>query len=148
MVQMENMHLNNTYNHNMMPHHHQSHPPPSQPYHQQHLITLSSFMMNNQRNIKMQPSFSAPIIGSNSQQGNNPHHKSWPDVLFGGRDLFDTLPIRRASSSTQHAFEFIPNSTTTSSSSTTRSSAASVAAVQTNFEQKKNPMWNSKFLAR
>ncbi|GAA5812917.1 hypothetical protein MFLAVUS_006378 [Mucor flavus] len=50
-----------------------------------------------------QPSFNAA--------NGTTHHKSWPDIFFGGRDLFDTLPIRRASS-TQHAFEFIPNSTT------------------------------------
>jgi hypothetical protein len=69
-----------------------------------------SFTTNNAR-ISLTPSFSAPIIGSNTD-GHQQHHRSWPDAFFGGRDLFDTLPIRRASSSTQHAFEFIPNSTT------------------------------------
>jgi hypothetical protein len=107
MVQMENIHLtiNNT-------HHHQHVAPPSPPYnhHQQ------AFSFMHQQPLHMQPSFSAPIIGTSSNNYNNQHYqKSWPDVFFGGRDLFDTLPIRRASSSTQHAFEFIPNSTTTTS---------------------------------
>jgi hypothetical protein len=65
----------------------------------------------NKSHISITPSFSAPIIGSNTD-GRQQHHKSWPDAFFGGRDLFDTLPIRRASANTQHAFEFIPNSTT------------------------------------
>lgn len=75
--------------------------PPSPPYH--HV---------NQSKIKATPLFSAPIIGSSSTT-HPQHHRSWPDAFFSGRDLFDTLPIRRASSITQSAFEFIPNSTTT-----------------------------------
>ncbi|OBZ82802.1 hypothetical protein A0J61_09148 [Choanephora cucurbitarum] len=39
-------------------------------------------------------------------------HSSWPNIFLGGRDLFDTLPSRRASSinTTQYAFEHQPNS--------------------------------------
>lgn len=85
--------------------------------------------LNQQRNIHIRPSHSAPTIGTKQQQQydhhyqqqqqqqQQPHHKSWPDVLFGGRDLFDSLPSRRASASTQYAFELYPNSTTTSSTS-------------------------------
>lgn len=123
-------------------------PPPSPPYHSQYPIphnNTAPFMMNQQQNIKIQPSFSTPIIGSNTQ-GPQQHHKSWPDMFFGSRDLFDTLPIRRASvTSTQHAFEFIPNSTSTSSSSsaTITSSFASnfngaVPFIEQQQPQKKN----------
>lgn len=91
MIQIENMHIG-----------YHIRAPPSPPYH-----------MNQEANksqIRLTPSFSAPIIGSSTTHPQ--HHRSWPDAFFGGRDLFDTLPIRRASSVTQSAFEFIPNSTT------------------------------------
>ncbi|CAO3630340.1 unnamed protein product [Mucor hiemalis] len=90
-IQIENMHIG-----------YHIRAPPSPPYH-----------MNQEANksqIRVTPSFSAPIIGSSTTHPQ--HHRSWPDAFFGGRDLFDTLPIRRASSVTQSAFEFIPNSTT------------------------------------
>lgn len=82
MMQMHNMYIGN-YNS----------VPPSPPY------------QSNSTWINQPNSSSFPV------PNNVMHHKSWPDIFFGGRDLFDTLPIRRASS-TQHAFEFIPNSTT------------------------------------
>ncbi|KAL7323088.1 hypothetical protein PS15p_211041 [Mucor circinelloides] len=102
-------------------------PPPQQPSYQQAFSMLhqGSSPLNQQRNIHIRPSNSAPTIGTRQQQQydqqqpqqQQPHHKSWPDVFFGGRDLFDSLPSRRASASTQYAFELYPNSTTTSSTS-------------------------------
>jgi hypothetical protein len=68
----------------------------------------------------MQTSYSTPTIGT--KQNTDVHHKSWPDVFLGGRDLFDTLPSRRVSVNTQFAFELHPNSTTTTAASSSASS--------------------------
>ncbi|KAL9548218.1 hypothetical protein MBANPS3_005799 [Mucor bainieri] len=105
-------------------------PPLQQPFYQHAFSALhqGSSPLSQQRNIHIKPSHSAPTIGTKQQQQHDlhqqqqsyqqqPHHKSWPDVFFGGRDLFDSLPSRRASASTQYAFELYPNSTTTSSTS-------------------------------
>ncbi|CEP09750.1 hypothetical protein [Parasitella parasitica] len=89
-------------------------PPLSPPTYQQAFSMLQeSSLLKQQRNSSMRPSTSAPTIGMKQQQ-QQPHHKSWPDVFFGGRDLFDALPSRRASASTQYAFELYPNGPTTS----------------------------------
>jgi hypothetical protein len=73
-----------------------------------------------QDSLNIQPSYSTPIIGT--KQLADLHHKSWPDVFFSGRDLFDTLPSRRASVNTQYVFELHPNSTTTTAASSSASS--------------------------
>ncbi|KAK4517913.1 uncharacterized protein ATC70_001262 [Mucor velutinosus] len=100
-------------------------PPPQQPsyHHAFSVVHQGSSLLSQQRNLHIRPSHSAPTIGTRHQPQHDqqlqqqPHHKSWPDVFFGGRDLFDNLPSRRASASTQYAFELYPNSTTTSSTS-------------------------------
>lgn len=81
---------------------------------------LNQQQEQHQDSLNMQPSYSTPTIGT--KHSADRHHKSWPDVFFGGRDLFDTLPSRRASVNTQYAFELHPNSTTTTTASSSDSS--------------------------
>lgn len=118
-------------------------PPPQQLSYQQsfNMLHQGSSPLSQQKNIHMRPSTSAPTIGTKQQQQQQqPHHKSWPDVFFGGRDLFDTLPSRRASASTQYAFELYPNSTTTSST------PSPSIQKQGYYQNKPLPMMNSKYI--
>lgn len=133
------MHLLNQYPPGIQPP--LSPPPQYLPYQQSfNLLHQGSSPLIQQKNIHMKPSTSAPTIGTKKQQQQQPHHKSWPDVFFGGRDLFDTLPYRKASASTQYAFELYPNSTATS-----LTSSPSIQQ-QGYYQNKPLPMMNSKYI--
>ncbi|KAI8081949.1 uncharacterized protein B0P05DRAFT_538748 [Gilbertella persicaria] len=82
--------------------------------HQQHMFSHTMGPLFQQSEQPKRTRSSVPTIGTKHHSQQQHHHNSWPDIFSGSRDLFDTLPSRRASSAnaTQYAFEHYPNTST------------------------------------